>query len=212
MSLNDQEKAYIESHGIGIAKYRTDMPSNGRSYTSSDRPAEKKEIFSIEEGGNYSSKTHADESSWGLEFYPLDSHHEEFFSKMSYFEVQKYFMDLYKKMYFKFGTTDPFHKQRDRELSEDLTKQFGNENIEVKCKFSLNGNHEYKIHSRALRESIASSSYNIVLPVVSCTDIEELKIEIANCNHKIEETLGVYNKYNEKLKELFRNDSLYKPT
>lgn len=205
MSLNDQEKAYINSHGLGIAKYHTDMPSNGRSYTSSDKPSEKKKVFSIAEGGNYSSKTHADESSWGLEFYPLDSHHEEFFSKMSYFEVQKYFMNLYKNMYFKFGTIDPFQKQRDRELSEDLTKQFGNENIKVKCKFSFDGNHEYKIYGTAINEKY-SSQYRINLPLVSCTDIEDLKIQIQNYKKKMDDTLKVYNKYKKKLEELFQND------
>ena len=44
MSLNDQEKAYIKSHGLGIAKFYKDMPSNGPSYTSSDRPSEKKKF------------------------------------------------------------------------------------------------------------------------------------------------------------------------
>jgi hypothetical protein len=211
MSFSDQEIEFIKSHGLGIAKYHTEMPSNGRSYTSSELPSDKSAIFSVYQGGSYSSRTHADEASWGVKFYALDKELEELFLKMNNFEVKEYFKYLYKNMNLKFGTIDHFQKERDSELSDDLTKQFGNENVEVKCKFSFDGNHEYKIHGRALRESIASSSYYIVLPVVSCRDIEELKIEISNYKEKMDDTLRIYHKYDKKLKELFKNDVTRKP-
>ena len=108
-------------------------------------------------------------------------------------------------MYFKFGTIDLFQKERDRELSDDLTKQFGNENIKVQCKFSFDGDHEYKIYGKAINEK-HSNQYYINLPLVSCTDIEDLKIQIQNYKKKMDDTLKVYNKYNKKLEELFQND------